>query len=135
MRGGLMVPRRRGHRDRRQTTREINGIDQSVKLNRGLWAMAEYLAELPARRRLLTRSKRGPPRLPVMRALMRSANQRRNEDENIPRRRHIRRHRHRRLCRDMQYDLLQFGRLFDLPYDLLLIWRKLRPLLFPNHML
>jgi hypothetical protein len=31
---------------RRQTTRQINGIDQSVKVNRGLWAMAEHLAAL-----------------------------------------------------------------------------------------
>jgi hypothetical protein len=33
-----------GHR-RRSTTREIGGIDQNVKLNKGLWAMAEYLAD------------------------------------------------------------------------------------------
>jgi hypothetical protein len=44
MRGGLMARRRPGHHDCCQVTREINSIDQLVKLNRGLWAMAEYLA-------------------------------------------------------------------------------------------
>jgi len=32
---------------RRATTRTVNGIDQSVKVNKGLWAMAEYLADRP----------------------------------------------------------------------------------------
>ena len=43
--GGLVAPRRVGHRDRRQTTRPVNGIDQNVKLNKALWVMAEYLAD------------------------------------------------------------------------------------------
>lgn len=30
---------------RRSTTREVKGIDQNIKLNRGLWAMAQYLAD------------------------------------------------------------------------------------------
>jgi Domain of unknown function (DUF932) len=29
---------------RRSTSREVKGIDQSIKLNRGLWAMADWLA-------------------------------------------------------------------------------------------
>jgi hypothetical protein len=32
----------------RRTTREVRGIDQSVKVNKGLWAMAQYLAEQQA---------------------------------------------------------------------------------------
>ena len=31
---------------RRITTREVRGIEQDVKLNRGLWLLAERMAEL-----------------------------------------------------------------------------------------
>ncbi|MDY7536456.1 DUF932 domain-containing protein [Pseudomonas sp. Bout1] len=40
IRGGL---RGRNKQGRRTTTRQVNGIDQDVKLNRALWAMAEAL--------------------------------------------------------------------------------------------
>ncbi len=47
VRGGLRAYGRdaNGHR-RRTTTREINGIDQDVKLNRALWQLAERMQEL-----------------------------------------------------------------------------------------
>jgi hypothetical protein len=46
MRGGITaIGRDANNRRRRTTTREIGGIDQNVKLNKGLWAMAEYLAD------------------------------------------------------------------------------------------
>ena len=51
LRGGLSarLPRQTGqYRGRRVTTREINGIDADVKLNRALWALAERMAELKA---------------------------------------------------------------------------------------
>ena len=41
VRGGLAA---RTDTGRRSTSREVKGIDQSVKLNRGLWAMADYLS-------------------------------------------------------------------------------------------
>lgn len=44
IRGGL-TGRAAGRGHRRTTTREVRGIDQNVKLNKGLWAMAEWLAE------------------------------------------------------------------------------------------
>lgn len=37
--------RETGQRARRTTTRDVNGIDQNVNLNSGLWAMAEWLSE------------------------------------------------------------------------------------------
>jgi hypothetical protein len=46
IRGGLSAVERNGLRRRRTTTREITGIDQDVKLNRALWALAERMAEL-----------------------------------------------------------------------------------------
>jgi hypothetical protein len=48
MRGGLSAFRRDAEtrRTRRVTTREINGIDQNVRLNRALWQLAERMAEL-----------------------------------------------------------------------------------------
>lgn len=39
-------------RARRVTTREINGIDQNVRLNRALWQLAERMAELKGERRV-----------------------------------------------------------------------------------
>jgi hypothetical protein len=42
MQGGL---RGRTQTNRRMTTRQVKGIDQSVSVNKGLWAMAEFLAE------------------------------------------------------------------------------------------
>lgn len=44
MQGGLAGLARTG---RRLTTRQVKGIDETVKVNRGLWAMAEYLADRP----------------------------------------------------------------------------------------
>lgn len=47
--GGLhaRAPRQMGQRrGRMQTTRDINGIDQDVKLNRALWVLAEKMAEI-----------------------------------------------------------------------------------------
>jgi hypothetical protein len=42
--GGLVGRRaERGHR--RSTTREVRGIDSNVRLNKGLWEMAQYLAD------------------------------------------------------------------------------------------
>jgi hypothetical protein len=35
-----------GHRERRVSTRRINGIDQDVRLNRALWQLAGKMAEL-----------------------------------------------------------------------------------------
>lgn len=49
IRGGLSAraPREaNGRRGRMVTTRQVNGIDQDVKLNRALWKMAERMAEL-----------------------------------------------------------------------------------------
>lgn len=51
LRGGLSArqPRQAGqYRGRRVTTREINGIDQDVRLNRALWTLAEKMAALKA---------------------------------------------------------------------------------------
>lgn len=46
MKGGLTSTRLdSNNRLRRSTTREIQGIDQNVKLNGGLWAMASWLAD------------------------------------------------------------------------------------------
>jgi hypothetical protein len=42
VRGGLTA--RNAETRRRSTTREIGGIDQSVKVNRGLWQMADWLS-------------------------------------------------------------------------------------------
>jgi hypothetical protein len=46
--GGLHAIQRddEGRRVRRVSTRRINGIDQDVRLNRALWALAEKMAEL-----------------------------------------------------------------------------------------
>jgi hypothetical protein len=51
IKGGLhgvaMSTDERGRRTRRNvTTRQVNGIDQDVKLNRALWTLAEKMAEL-----------------------------------------------------------------------------------------
>jgi hypothetical protein len=48
IRGGLSGYARNAEtrRTRRVTTREINGIDQNVRLNRALWQLAERMAEL-----------------------------------------------------------------------------------------
>jgi hypothetical protein len=47
LRGGLHGERRdANNRRRRVTTRDINGIDQNVSLNRALWTLAEKFAEL-----------------------------------------------------------------------------------------
>jgi hypothetical protein len=43
VRGGLHARAQGQHRA--VTTREVKGIDQSVKLNSGLWAMAQWLEE------------------------------------------------------------------------------------------
>lgn len=51
IRGGLhgRMPRdERGNRGRRVSTREVNGIDQDVKLNKALWMLAESMAKLKA---------------------------------------------------------------------------------------
>lgn len=45
IRGGL---RGRAATGRRTTSREVTGIDQSVKINRALWTLAERMAELKA---------------------------------------------------------------------------------------
>lgn len=48
IRGGLQgrMPREPGqYRGRRVSTREVNGIDQDVKLNKALWTLAEALAK------------------------------------------------------------------------------------------
>lgn len=46
--GGLHAIQRdsEGRRVHRVSTRRINGIDQDVRLNRALWALAEKMAEL-----------------------------------------------------------------------------------------
>ena len=45
-RGGVTgVSRDERGRARRTTTRDVNGIDQNVRVNKGLWAMADYLAQ------------------------------------------------------------------------------------------
>lgn len=47
LRGGLHGTRRdANNRRRRLTTRDVNGIDQSVTLNRALWTLAQRMAEL-----------------------------------------------------------------------------------------
>ena len=47
IRGGLSAWGRDAHnRRRRVTTREVNGIDQDVKLNRALWLLGERMAAL-----------------------------------------------------------------------------------------
>jgi hypothetical protein len=47
IKGGLSAMGRDSqNRRRRTTTRHINGIDQDVKLNKGLWTLAEKMAEL-----------------------------------------------------------------------------------------
>jgi hypothetical protein len=48
IRGGLsgMARNPETRKARRVTTREINGIDQNVRLNRALWQLAERMAEL-----------------------------------------------------------------------------------------
>jgi hypothetical protein len=43
MKGGL---RGRNRSSRTTTTRPVNGIDQSVKLNRALWVLAEEMRRL-----------------------------------------------------------------------------------------
>jgi len=43
MKGGLRGRNRSG---RTTTTRPVNGIDQSVKLNRALWVLAEEMRRL-----------------------------------------------------------------------------------------
>ena len=49
IRGGLSNSAYNEHGERvRSSMREVMGIDQSVKLNKGLWAMAEYLSEKAA---------------------------------------------------------------------------------------
>lgn len=53
IRGGLSAVRRttdeRGRRhSRRVSTRQVNGIDQDVKLNRAIWTLAENMAALKA---------------------------------------------------------------------------------------
>lgn len=52
IRGGLSGFARNAEtrRTRRVTTREINGIDQNVRLNRALWQLAERMAELKGAR-------------------------------------------------------------------------------------
>ncbi|MEK1925051.1 MAG: hypothetical protein AAAB11_06335 [Rhizobium giardinii] len=42
VRGGLTA--RNAKTRRRSTIREIGGIDQSVKVNKGLWQMADWLS-------------------------------------------------------------------------------------------
>lgn len=46
IRGGLSAFNRDGNRVRRVTTRQINGIDQDVRLNKALWALGAHMAEL-----------------------------------------------------------------------------------------
>jgi hypothetical protein len=47
LRGGLHGSRRdANNRRRRLTTRDVNGIDQTVTLNRALWTLAQRMAEL-----------------------------------------------------------------------------------------
>jgi hypothetical protein len=47
LRGGLHGSRRDAqNRRRRLTTRDVNGIDQTVTLNRALWTLAQRMAEL-----------------------------------------------------------------------------------------
>lgn len=47
LRGGLHGSRRdANNRRRRLTTRDVNGIDQTVTLNRALWSLAQRMAEL-----------------------------------------------------------------------------------------
>jgi hypothetical protein len=49
IRGGLTaMGRDANNRPRRTTTRQVNGIDQDVKLNRALWTLAARMAELKA---------------------------------------------------------------------------------------
>ena len=49
IRGGLTaVGRNANGRRRRTTTRAVNGIDQDVRLNKGLWVLAERMAEIKA---------------------------------------------------------------------------------------
>jgi hypothetical protein len=50
IKGGLRGVQRdeQGRRIRRVSTRQVNGIDQDVKLNRALWQLAERMAELKA---------------------------------------------------------------------------------------
>ena len=49
IRGGLHgVAVNANNQRRRITTREVNGIDQNVKLNRALWTLAERMAEIKA---------------------------------------------------------------------------------------
>jgi hypothetical protein len=49
IRGGLTaVGRDANGRRRRTTTRAVNGIDQDVRLNKGLWVLAERMAEIKA---------------------------------------------------------------------------------------
>ncbi len=45
LRGGLTG---RSAQGRRVTTREVTGIDQSIKLNRALWVLAESMRALKA---------------------------------------------------------------------------------------
>ncbi len=45
IRGGL---RTRSDNGRRMSTREVQGIDQSNAINRGLWTLAEELRKLAA---------------------------------------------------------------------------------------
>ncbi len=49
IKGGLrgVTVKANGERQNRKT-REVNGIDQNVRLNRALWTLAEKMAELKA---------------------------------------------------------------------------------------
>jgi hypothetical protein len=50
MRGGLHgVTRDANNRRRNMTTREVNGIDQNLSLNRALWTLAQRMADLKAK--------------------------------------------------------------------------------------
>lgn len=49
IRGGISaIGRDRQNRPRRSTTREVRGIDGDIKLNKGLWLLADRMAELKA---------------------------------------------------------------------------------------
>jgi len=53
IRGGLQgVGRDANNRTRRVTTRSVNGIDQTVKLNKALWLLADKMAELKGEKSL-----------------------------------------------------------------------------------
>jgi hypothetical protein len=48
VRGGQKAFVRNGFRTSRRTSREVNGIDQNVNLNKALWSLAEKMAALKA---------------------------------------------------------------------------------------